>query len=82
MGVTVSLVDGEWRGRAGVVSWPITPDTAGYVLIHVDGRIAGVQAGYRDVLPAPDSEGFTQLTSQLIKLSSLLIESAILPQVR
>ena len=79
VGELVVITRGDWQGYSGVVSWPITQDEPGYVLIYSEGNIAGVQANYPDVKPADESsQGYTQLTYHLIKLSSYLIERAIL----
>jgi len=79
LGELVTFVSGEWAGFAGVVSWPITKEDAGYVLIHSEGRVAGVSTTYEDIMPADETaKGFTQLAYQLIKLSSRLIEKAIM----
>jgi hypothetical protein len=79
LGDLVTFVRGEWKGHAGIVSWPITKEDAGYVLVQSDGRIAGLQASHEDIESADrSSNGFTQLAYQLIKLSSYLIEKAIL----
>jgi hypothetical protein len=79
IGDLVTFIRGEWMGHAGIVSWPITKDDAGYVLVQFDGRIAGLRASNEDIESADkSSKGFTQLAYQLIKLSSYLIEKAIL----
>jgi hypothetical protein len=75
IGERVTLSSGDWLGHSGVVSWPLTVETPGYVLVHSNGRIAGVQVSATEVQPAtPASTGFTQLTYLLIQLSSHLIE--------
>lgn len=79
IGDLVTFTGGEWTSYAGIVSWPITEDDAGYVLVQSDGRIAGLRASHEDIESAGKSgKGFTQLAYQLIKLSSYLIEKAIL----
>jgi hypothetical protein len=79
----VVLVSGEWQGYAGVVSWPVSTKETGYVLVYSDGRIAGLRVSYEEVLPTDGTaQGYTQLAHLLIKLSSHLIEKAILPLVR
>jgi hypothetical protein len=78
-GDLVAMITGEWKDHAGIVSWPISKDSTGYVLIYSDGFILGIKASSADVMGVDDSyTGFTQLTSHLIKLSSHLIEKAIL----
>jgi hypothetical protein len=79
LGELVTFVGGEWAGFAGVVSWPITKEDAGYVLVHSEGRVAGVSTTYEDIMPADETaKGFTQLAYQLIKLSSHLIENTLI----
>lgn len=79
IGDLVVVLQKEWEGAAGIVSWPIAHDEEGYVLVYLDGRVAGVRVAAGDVKPAESStEGFTQLAYHLIKLSSHLIERAIL----
>jgi hypothetical protein len=79
LGELVTFVSGEWTGFAGVVSWPITKEDAGYILVNSEGRVAGIPATYEDIMPADETaKGFTQLAYQLIKLSSQLIENAIM----
>jgi hypothetical protein len=79
LGELVIFTSGEWVGFAGVVSWPISREDPGYVLVHSEGRVAGVSTSYEDVMPADETaKGFTQLAYQLIKLSSQLIENAIM----
>lgn len=78
LGELIRIVSGEWTGFAGVVSWPISKEDGGYVLVHSEGRVAGIPATYEDIMPADETaKGFTQLAYQLIKLSSHLIENAI-----
>jgi hypothetical protein len=78
-GDLVVLLNGEWKDHAGIVSWPISKDNTGYVLIYSDGNILGIKVSSEDVMSVDESyAGFTQLTSHLIKLSSHLIEKAIL----
>jgi len=78
-GDLVAMIRGEWKDHPGIVSWPISKDITGYVLIYSDGNILGVKASSGDVMGVDGSyAGFTQLTSHLIKLSSHLIEKAIL----
>jgi hypothetical protein len=80
LGDLVVITSGEWKDYAGVVSWPITENNVGYVLVYSDGRIAGVRVSDKEIKLADEtSEGFTQLTYHLIKLSSYLIEKRILP---
>ena len=79
VGDLVALLNGEWKDHAGIVSWPISKDDTGYVLIYSDGYIAGIKASSADVKRVDESyAGFTQLTYHLVKLSSHLIENAIL----
>jgi hypothetical protein len=78
-GAQVTFVSGEWAGMAGVVSWPISKEESGYVLVQSEGRVAGVLTSYEDIVLADETtKGFTQLAYQLIKLSSQLIENAIM----
>jgi hypothetical protein len=58
-------------------------ELAGYVLIYSDGRIAGLHTSYEEILPTDQTtKGYTQLAHLLLKLSSHLIEKAILPLVQ
>ncbi|MCC7358427.1 MAG: hypothetical protein IT317_03060 [Anaerolineales bacterium] len=83
IGNLVVVVAGEWQGHAGVVSWPITPQEAGHVLVLSDGRIAGPRLSHAEVrLADAATRGYSQLAHGLIKLSSFLIERAILPLAR
>lgn len=83
IGEMVVLVSGEWQGHAGVVSWPVSTEEVGYVLIYSDGRIAGLRTSYEEIVPTDETvEGYTQLAHLLLKLSSHLIEKAILPLVQ
>jgi hypothetical protein len=78
VGDRVVLLSGEWEGQAGVVSWPITKNDLGYVLVYSDRRIAGIQTSYGDVKRVVESsKGLVQLTYHLIKLSSYLIDHAL-----
>ncbi len=79
IGELVTFVRGEWKGFSGVVSWLITKDEAGYVLVCSEGQVAGIPTSFEDILPADETaKGYTQLAYRLIKLSSHLIESAIM----
>jgi hypothetical protein len=83
VGELVMVVHGEWKGYAGVVSWPITEENAGYVLVYIDGSIAGLQITSEEIKPADESyQGFTQLTYHLLKLSSYVIERSILINIK
>jgi hypothetical protein len=83
IGDLVVLVAGEWQGHAGVVSWPITKNEPGHVLVYADGRVAGPRATHTEVKPADaTTKGLSQLAYCLIKLSSYLIERAVLPLTR
>jgi hypothetical protein len=83
IGEMVVLVRGEWQGHVGVVSWPVSTEESGYVLVYSDGRIAGLRASYEEIRPTDETAaGYTQLAHLLIKLSSHLIEKAILPLVQ
>lgn len=83
IGDLVVVAAGEWQGHAGIVSWPITPQEAGHVLVYSDGRIAGPRLSHAEVRPADAAtRGYSQLAHSLIKLSSFLIERAILPLAR
>ncbi|HZD23575.1 MAG TPA: hypothetical protein VE569_09265 [Acidimicrobiia bacterium] len=63
----------------GVVSLPITMDSAGHVLTLQDGSVVGVKASVQDVEPAGEGrEGFAQLAHNLIKLASHVIEQRLL----
>lgn len=46
VGELVTFIRGEWMGYAGVVSWPITEEDAGYVLVQSDGRVAGLRTSH------------------------------------
>jgi hypothetical protein len=79
VGDLVVLASGEWQGYPGVVSWPISQGEAGYVLVCSEGRIAGLRCSYQEVKPADETgKGFVQVAYHLNKLSSHLIEKAIL----
>jgi len=79
LGDLVVVKEGDWKGAAGIVSWPITADEAGYVLVYSEERVAGLHVGLDQVEPANSTtKGFTQLCYLLNKLSSYLIEKAIL----
>ncbi|HEY46845.1 MAG: hypothetical protein AMJ88_06815 [Anaerolineae bacterium SM23_ 63] len=79
LGKLVTFVTGDWAGLSGVVSWLITKEDAGYVLVCLEGQVAGVPTSFEEIVPADEAaKGFTQLAYQLIKLSSLLIETAIM----
>ena len=79
IGDIVLITTGEWAGAGGIVSWPISADEPGYVLVHSEGRIAGVRLSAADLsLADKPPSGFTQLTYQLNRLSSLLIEKSFL----
>jgi hypothetical protein len=78
-GDRVQLIRGQWTGRGAIVSWPVTPESPGFALVCVDDRIAGIPIHLDDVTPAlPETRGFTQLTYQLNRLSSFLIERTFL----
>lgn len=82
-GELIIFIHGEWQGHAGVVSWPIQREEAGYVLVEVGTWIAGCRAAVEDVVPADATTlGSTQLAARLLNLSSLLIERRILPLTR
>jgi hypothetical protein len=79
VGELVTFVSGEWKGFSGVVSWLITKDEAGYVLVCSEKQVAGIPTSFEEILPADETaKGYTQLAYQLIKLSSHLIETAIM----
>ena len=79
VGKLVTFVSGEWKGFSGVVSWLITEDEAGYVLVCSERQVAGIPTSFEEILPADETaKGFTQLAYQLIKLSSHLIETTIM----
>jgi hypothetical protein len=81
-GDLVVLTGGEWKGTAGIVSWPITGNDAGYVLVYSDGRIAGLKVSGNQIKPADESiQGCTQLAYHLLKLSSLMIEKGVLQNI-
>jgi hypothetical protein len=62
------------------VSWPVSTEEAGYVLVYSGGRVAGLRTSYEQIQPTTDEfrEGYTQRAYFLVKLSSHLIEKAIL----
>jgi hypothetical protein len=79
VGELVTFVSGEWKGFSGVVSWLITKDGAGYVLVCSEGQVAGIPTSFEEIVPADETaKGYTQLAYQLIKLSSHLIETTIM----
>ena len=78
-GDLVLLNNGKWNGYAGVVSWPITADKPGYVLVCSEGLIAGLSVTIDEIeLPNESTKGFTQLAYNLLKLSSHIIEKSVL----
>jgi hypothetical protein len=79
IGDLVKLTTEEWDGFVGIVTQPITEDSAGHVLVHKNGYILGVRVSIGDVLPADkSSEGFAQLAYNLIKLGSHVIEERLI----
>lgn len=79
VGELVTFISGKWTGFSGVVSWPVTREDPGFVLLQSEGHVAGVITSYDDIEPADKSaQGFTQLAYRLIRLSSYLIEKAIM----
>ncbi|MDO8056716.1 MAG: hypothetical protein Q6361_07635 [Candidatus Hermodarchaeota archaeon] len=79
VGELVKITNGEWKGFTGVVSWPVSKQDKGYVLVQSDGKVAGVLTSHDEIEPTDRSaQGFTQLAYQLIRLSSYLIEKAIM----
>ncbi len=78
-GELVLIKSGAWKGFAGVISWPITEDQPGYVLIYTDDRIAGAQVTLADVTePDETCQNFSLLAYHLLKLSSHVIEKSLL----
>ena len=78
-GELVTLLAGDWKGLAGIVSRPITEDRPGHVLVQKDGWIMGVPVLLEDVAPAGrDREGFAQLAYNLIQLGSHVIEARLI----
>jgi hypothetical protein len=79
VGDCVLITRGDWSGHGGVVSWPLSDDEPGYVLVCIEDKIAGVRILPEDVTLADRAtRGFTQLTYQLNRLSSFLIEKRFL----
>ena len=79
IGDLVVLTSDKWKGYGGVVSWPVTREDPGYVLVCSESRIAGLRVSLNEAKPADGSyQGFTQLTYHLLKLSSHVIEKSIL----
>ena len=73
------LETGEWAGKIGIVSKPITIQSAGHVLVYGKGYILGVPASMNDLKPADkSSKGYAQLATNLIKLGSYVIEQGLL----
>jgi hypothetical protein len=78
-GDLVKLLAEDWKGFVGIVSQPITEDSAGHVLVLKEGCILGVRAFIKDVVHADrTSEGFAQLAYNLIKLGSHVIEKRLI----
>jgi hypothetical protein len=78
MGDLVRFKTGEWEGFTGIVSRPITEETAGHVLIH-SGGILGIEATLDDVDLVDETDaGFAQLAYSLIKLGSHVIEKKLI----
>lgn len=83
VGELVTITSGEYEGYSGVVSWPVAENGFGYVLICHEGNIAGVRVFSGDVkLADASSQGFSQLSYHLLKLSSFVIEKSVLPATR
>jgi hypothetical protein len=79
MGVLVTLLAGDWKGLAGIVSQPITEDRPGHVLVQKDGWILGVPVLIDDVAPAERGrEEFVRLAYRLIELGSQGIEARLI----
>ena len=80
-GDLVKLTTGDWNGLVGIVTQPITDESAGHVLVHKAGHVLGVKASIKDVVLADkSSEGFTQLAYNLIKLGSHVIEKRLISE--
>jgi hypothetical protein len=79
IGDLVKLTTEEWNGFVGIVTQPITEDSAGHVLVEKAGYILGIRVSIGDVLPADkSSQGFAQLAYNLIKLGSHVIEKRLI----
>ncbi|HEY45070.1 MAG TPA: hypothetical protein G4O11_13915 [Anaerolineae bacterium] len=78
IGDLVRITTGKWEGFTGIVSQPITEETAGHVLIH-SGGILGIEVTLDDVdLANETGAGFAQLAYNLIKLGSHVIEKKLI----
>ena len=79
IGDLVEINSGDWSGRVGIVSQPISEQHPGHVLIHNDGCILGRNTTIDQVeLVGETSEGFAQLGYFLIKLGSYVIEKKLI----
>jgi len=79
VGDVVLFTSEAMHGTTGIISAPITEGNPGHVLIIKDGYIVGLQATFKDVIPADkSSQGFAQLAYNLIKLGSHVIEKRLL----
>jgi hypothetical protein len=79
VGDLVTFTNQEMEGLGGVVSQPISEESAGYVLVTMDGYIRGLEASIEDVALADEaSRGYVQLAYNLIKLGSHVIESRLI----
>ena len=79
LGDLVEFREGERAGEVGIVSRPITRESAGHVLTLQDGCIVGDNASIEGVQAVgDDSAGFVQLATSLIKLGSHVIEKRLI----
>jgi hypothetical protein len=79
VGDLIVFSSGEQRGISGILSQPITAESAGHALTLQDGWIIGVEASFEDIVPADESYvGFAQLAYNLIKLGSHVIERRLI----
>jgi hypothetical protein len=79
VGDLILILKGDWAGKVGIISKPVTEQVPGHVLIHEDGAIIGMDASIEDIKLADDTDkGYTQLGYHLIKLGSLVIEQKLL----
>ena len=79
IGDLIHILKDEWAGLVGIVTRPITEENVGYVLVHKNGYIFGIDVSIEDVeLADQESEGFAQLGYHLIKLGSHVIEQKLM----
>ena len=69
----------EFDGGVAIVTRSITEHTDGHVLALRDGCLIGHPAALGEVVPAREErEGFVQLSHEMIRLGSLLVEQRLI----